>query len=85
MNKGIKAVIYPVSDLGKAKTLYAEFLGVQPDMDEAYYVNFNINGLDVGLDPNGHKQGMTGPVGYWEVDDINETLKAFLDAGGQTQ
>lgn len=23
--------------------------------------------MQSGLDPNGHKEGMTGPVGYWQV------------------
>jgi predicted enzyme related to lactoylglutathione lyase len=28
---------------------------------------------------------MTGPVGYWHVDDIEETLQLLLDAGAETQ
>jgi predicted enzyme related to lactoylglutathione lyase len=28
---------------------------------------------------------MTGPVTYWHVDDINESLQSLLDAGAQTQ
>jgi predicted enzyme related to lactoylglutathione lyase len=31
------------------------------------------------------KQGLTGPVGYWHVDDIRESLQSLLDAGAQTQ
>jgi extradiol dioxygenase family protein len=64
MTEGIQAIIYPVKDLAKAKMLYSKILDVEPDLDESYYVNFNIGGQDVGLDPNGHGQGMTGPVGY---------------------
>jgi len=79
------AFIYPVKDLAKAKTLYSELLGVEPYMDEAYYVGFNVEGQDVGLDPNGHRQGMTGPVGYWHVDDIKRSVKALLDAGAEAQ
>ncbi|MCA1728718.1 MAG: glyoxalase [Actinobacteria bacterium] len=83
MTKGIKAVIYPVRDLAKAKTLYGKLLDVEPDMDEPYYVNFNVGGQDVGLDPNGHVQGMTGPVGYWHVGDIERSVNALLDAGAE--
>jgi extradiol dioxygenase family protein len=68
MAEGIKTFIYPVKDLAKAKTLYGELLGVQPYMDEAYYVGFNVDGQDVGLDPHGHREGMAGPVGYWHVE-----------------
>lgn len=85
MPEGIKTFIYPVKDLAKAKTLYSELLGVEPYMDEAYYVGFNVDGLDVGLDPHGHSQGMTGPVGYLHVDDIKRSVKALLDAGAEAQ
>jgi predicted enzyme related to lactoylglutathione lyase len=85
MTEGIKAIIYPVRDLAKAKTLYGMILGVEPDMDEPYYVGFNVGGQDVGLDPHGHSQGMTGPVGYWHVEDIEKTLAALLEAGAEVQ
>jgi hypothetical protein len=54
-----------VKDLAASMPLYAQLFGVAPIMDEPYYVRFNIDGQDVGLDPNGHSKGMTGPVGYW--------------------
>jgi len=28
---------------------------------------------------------MTGPVGYWDVDDIKESLELLLDAGAEAQ
>jgi hypothetical protein len=28
---------------------------------------------------------MTGPVGYWQVDDIKKNLQLLLDAGAQAQ
>ena len=52
-------------------------------MDETYYVEFNVEGQDVGLDPHGHSQGMTGPVGYWHVDDIERSMKTLLEAGAE--
>jgi predicted enzyme related to lactoylglutathione lyase len=85
MTESIKTIIYPVKDLAKARTLYNELLGVEPYMDEAYYVGFNVGGQDVGLDPHGHSQGMTGLIGYWHVDDIKQSLKALLDAGAEAQ
>jgi len=85
MNQGIKTIIYPVKDIAKAKALYRQLLGVEPYMDEAYYVGFKAGDQDIGLDPNGHKQGMTGPVGYYHVSDINKSLQLLLDGGAQTQ
>jgi predicted enzyme related to lactoylglutathione lyase len=85
MTSGIRTVIYPVKDLAQAKMLYGKLVSVEPYMDEAYYVGFNVEGQDVGLDPHAHSQGMTGPVGYWHVDDIEKSLKALLEAGAEVQ
>jgi predicted enzyme related to lactoylglutathione lyase len=85
MTSGIKTVIYPVKDLDRAKALYGAALGVEPDMDEAYYVGFSVDGQHIGLDPNGHNNGMTGPVGYFHVDDVNKSLAGLLAAGAVEQ
>jgi predicted enzyme related to lactoylglutathione lyase len=85
MSQGIKAVIYPVKDIARAKMLYSKLLGVEPYMDEPYYVGFRVGDQEIGLDPRGHNQGMTGPVGYWQVDDIKRNLQLLLEAGAQTQ
>ena len=85
VTSGLKTVIYPVKDLARAKTLFGTLLGVEPSMDEAYYVHFDVGGQEVGLDPHGHSKGMTGPVSYWHVDDIKESVKQLLQAGAQEQ
>jgi predicted enzyme related to lactoylglutathione lyase len=56
---------------------------VEPYIDEPYYAALNVGGHDVGLDPNGHGKGMTGPIAYWHVDDINKSLDTLLDAGAE--
>jgi predicted enzyme related to lactoylglutathione lyase len=83
MNHGITTVIYPVKDLEQAKALYSKLLGVAPYADAPYYVGWKLGTMDIGLDPNGHKSGLTGPVSYYEVDDIRASLQTLLDAGGQ--
>jgi predicted enzyme related to lactoylglutathione lyase len=83
MNHGVKTVIYPVSDLAESKALYSALMGMAPAFDTPYYVGFQVDGQDIGLDPNGHRNGMTGPVAYLRVDDIEATLRALLDAGAQ--
>jgi hypothetical protein len=37
-------------------------LGVAPYVDAPYYVGFKVGELEVGLDPNGHRKGQTGPI-----------------------
>lgn len=81
MNKGIQTIVYPVKDIAKAKALFTALLGVEPLYDESYYVGYQMNGQDIGLDPHGHTEGMTP---YYEVDDIKKTLQALLDVGAQT-
>lgn len=81
MIHGIKSTIYPVKDITKAKELYSKLLGTKPYFDEPYYVGFRIKDQEIGLDPNGHNEGMTGPVSYWQVTDIKESLQLFFKSG----
>jgi len=85
MNQGIGTIIYPVKDIAQAKAVYSKLLGVTPYMDEPYYVGFRVGSQDIGLDPHGYAKGMTGPVSYYHVEDIRQSLQALLDAGAQPQ
>jgi predicted enzyme related to lactoylglutathione lyase len=84
MNQGIKTIIYPVKDIAQAKALYQQLLGVEPYMDAPYYVGFKVGDQQIGLNPNGHNEGMTGPLSYYHVDNIQQALQQLLDAGAQT-
>ncbi|MEC4016381.1 VOC family protein [Streptomyces sp. H27-D2] len=79
--QGIKTVLYPVSDLAAAKEVYAALLGVPPKTDESYYVGFEAEGQHIGLVPSGGPQGMTSPVAYWHVPDIEAKLAELTVAG----
>jgi predicted enzyme related to lactoylglutathione lyase len=80
-NQGIKTVLHPVSDLAAAKPVYAALLGVQPQADSPYYVGFEAAGQHIGLVPGGGPQGMTSPVAYWHVADIEAKLAEVTAAG----
>jgi predicted enzyme related to lactoylglutathione lyase len=79
--QGIKTVLHPVSDLAKAKAVYGALLGVEPQADAPYYVGFEAAGQHIGLVPGGGPQGMTSPVAYWHVDDIEAKLAEVTAAG----
>ncbi len=79
--EGIKTVLHPVSDLAKAKPVYAALLGVAPQTDSDYYVGFEAAGQQIGLVPGGGPQGMTSPVAHWHVADIEATLAEVTAAG----
>jgi predicted enzyme related to lactoylglutathione lyase len=78
---GIKTVLHPVSDLAAAKRVYAALLGTEPSADSDYYVGFDVGGQHIGLLPNGGPQGMTSPVTYWEVPDIEAKIAEVVAAG----
>ncbi|HSZ38816.1 MAG TPA: VOC family protein [Trebonia sp.] len=79
--QGIKTVLHPVSDLGKAKQVYTALLGVAPTADSDYYVGYDAEGQHIGLVPRGGPQGMASPVAYWHVDDIEAKLAEVTAAG----
>jgi predicted enzyme related to lactoylglutathione lyase len=76
--QGIKTVLHPVSDLAKAKPVYTALLGVEPQSDAPYYVGYEADGQQIGLVPG---SGMTSPVAYWHVADIEAKLAEVTAAG----
>ena len=81
MTEGIKTVLHPVSDLAAAKPVYAALLGAEPTTDGSYYVGFEVAGQQIGLVPGGGPQGMTSPVAFWHVPDIEAKLAEVTAAG----
>ena len=79
--EGIKTVLHPVSDLETAKKVYAALLGVAPQTDGSYYVGFEAGGQHIGLLPGGGPQGLSSPVAYWHVADIEAKLAEVTAAG----
>jgi predicted enzyme related to lactoylglutathione lyase len=79
--QGIKIVLHPVSDLAKAKAVYTALLGAPPQADAPYYVGYDVAGQHIGLVPGGGPQGMTSPVAFWQVPDIEAKLAELTAAG----
>jgi predicted enzyme related to lactoylglutathione lyase len=79
--QGIKTVLHPVSDLAAARAVYTALLGVSPSADSDYYVGFEAEGQHIGLVPGGGPQGMTSPVSFWQVSDIEAKLDEVTAAG----
>ncbi len=81
--EGVQIILHPVTDLAAAKAVYTALLGIEPAQDAPYYVGYEAAGQQIGLVPNGGPQGMTSPVAYWRVADIEAKL-AELTAAGAT-
>ena len=79
--QGIKTVLHPVTDLARAKAVYAALLGIEPQSDSSYYVGFEVEGQQIGLVPAGGPQDMTSPVAFWHVSDIEAKLAEVTAAG----
>ena len=79
--QGIKTILHPVSDVDAAKAMYTALIGTAPQTDSPYYVGFDAEGQHIGLVPGGGPQGMTSPVAYWHVADIEAKLAEVTAAG----
>jgi len=79
--QGIKTVLHPVTDLAAAKAVYTALLGLPPQTDAPFYVGYEAEGQQIGLVPGGAEQGMTSPVAYWHVTDIEAKLAEVTAAG----
>jgi predicted enzyme related to lactoylglutathione lyase len=83
--EGIKTVLHPVTDLAAAKAVYTALLGIPPQADSSYYVGYDVAGQHIGLVPGGGPQGMTSPVAYWHVPDIEAKLAEVTAAGAKVK
>lgn len=81
MTAHLSSILYPTSDLEKAKAIFTTLLGAAPTSDSPYYVGYEINGLQVGLVPGGHRDGVTGPLPYYGVEHVEQAV-ADLEAAG---
>jgi predicted enzyme related to lactoylglutathione lyase len=83
MLKKLRTVVYHVTDLTSAKEWYTKLTGITPYFDQPFYVGFDINGCELGLDPD-----MTGiengnhSFAYWAVDNIEKSVADIVGIGG---
>jgi catechol 2,3-dioxygenase-like lactoylglutathione lyase family enzyme len=81
MSPAIRSLVVPVSDLEAAKAIYTALLG-EPHTDQPFYVGFNVEGFEVGLNPHGDTSA--GPVAFADVDDL-DGVRTRLLADGATE
>jgi predicted enzyme related to lactoylglutathione lyase len=84
--RSIRTAIYQVPDLAKAKAFYTPALGREPYFDQPFYVGYDVDGFELGLDPDisTRKPGSGGVVAYWRVDDIHASLTHLILLGATT-
>jgi predicted enzyme related to lactoylglutathione lyase len=82
---GIRSVIVKVPDLERAKRFYQSAFGKPPYFDQPFYVGFDIDGQELGLDPDVStlQPGPGGAVAFWQVVDIFAVFDRLTgDLGG---
>ena len=81
MIKSIKSIVYPSANIDADVAFWTKVLGKEPYFNEHYYVGFRMDGYELGLDPNAISEGVTQPVTYWDVADIEEEVAKLVALG----
>lgn len=83
--QGLRTTIYQVGDIEKAKNWYAEAFQTAPYFDEPFYVGFNIQGYELGLQPEKKPTTDKTPsvISYWGVEDIQVEFKRLISLGAK--
>lgn len=84
MFKKLRTVIYHVKDIDAAKKWYIQATGIQPYFDEPFYVGFDINGYELGLDPDdSHFTKGNHTISYWAVDNVTVASDKLITLGAK--
>jgi predicted enzyme related to lactoylglutathione lyase len=81
MFQRLRTIVYAAPDLAAMKEFYCRALGQNPYFDEPFYIGFDVNGYELGLDPNAPADGLGGPVTYWRVADVDAAYARLLALG----
>lgn len=82
----LRTAIYHVSNLEDAKKWYSTLLDKPPYFDAPFYIGFDINGFELGLDPdNTGIQFGNNSYALWNVDDLDATVATIMALGGVLQ
>ncbi|WP_181063029.1 VOC family protein [Nocardia nova] len=76
----VENIVYTVADLDAAKAIQIALLGTEPHTDNAHYVGFTVDGIEIGLTPARPDAPATA-VAHIRVADLDTALKRARDAG----
>ena len=80
---GLRTTIYKVNNIEQAVEWYSKAFQTKPYFNEPFYVGFNIQGYELGLQPNENtlNNKSDNVVSYWGVEDIEEVFKRLINLG----
>ena len=84
---GLRSAFFLVPDLTAARSWYVGVLGFSPYFDEPFYVGFDVQGYELGLQPtaDGEVAGTGGSSAAWHVRDVPAAMQRFVEAGATVQ
>ncbi len=82
---GLRTVCYKVTDMQKAKKWYTEVFEIAPYFDEPFYIGFNIQGYELGLQPEEAptSEKIDTVLTYWGVEDIHKSFNRLIELGAE--
>lgn len=80
--KCLRTCIYRVSDIKQATVWYSKVFATEPYFNEPFYVGFNIEGYELGLQPeeSSEPKGIS-VLTYWGVDDVKQKFSQLIAQG----
>jgi predicted enzyme related to lactoylglutathione lyase len=80
---GLRTTIYKVGNIQKATEWYSKAFETNPYFNEPYYVGFNIQGYELGLqsEENPTLDKIESVVAYWGVENIQQTYDRLIELG----
>ncbi len=81
MFQRLRTIVYSAPNLPQAREFYSQALNQEPYFEEPFYIGFDVNGYELGLDPNAPAAGQGGPVTYWRVADVDAAYARLLALG----
>lgn len=81
--KGLRTCIYKVSDMQEAKKWYSRAFETEPYFEESFYIGYNIDGYELGLQPEDptDKEKGESVIAYWGVDNIEQEFNRLRELG----
>lgn len=80
----LRTIVYYAPDLEATKAWFSDFLGTQPYFDQPFYVGFDIQGHELGLDPDPTPYSMGSQSHhYWLVSELDSVLDHAQTLGAE--
>ncbi len=79
MAQNVKLIVYPVTDIKKAKAFFGKFPDVEPYVEGPDYIGCRVADQEVGLDPH----STIGPIAYADVKDTKSSFQTMVKVGAE--